>query len=178
MSQSDIKEAFERKVRAMTARPFIAQGTATTRVTLDKNLRCNVQDGDWHLVVDMHSNYAGDNAGPNPGVLARGALGSCLTIGYAMWAARLGVVFDQLEVIVEADYDARGEFAVADDVDPGYLALRYTVRVASDAPDEEVIRVLNTADRYSSIRDVFARAIPIERTVDFVDATTPKPIAS
>ena len=168
MSQTRIREAFERKVRAITARRSIARGTATTRVRLDRNLRCTLQDGDWSLVVDMHRNYAGEETGPNPGVLARGAFGSCLTIGYAMWAARLGVTFDQLEVTVEADYDASGEFAVDDEVDPGYAMLRYSVSVDTRASEDEVMRVLNTADRYSSIRDAFARAIPIERTVHFL----------
>ncbi len=164
-----IKRAFERKVRALTARPFIATGTAKTCVTLDRNLRCLVSDGDWDMVVDMHTNYAGDNTGPNPGVLVRGAFASCLAVGYAMWAARLGVVLDSLEVTVEADYDARGEFAVDESVDPGYQAVRYTVRVESESTDTEVMQVLDTADRYSSIRDLYARSIPIERSVEFLN---------
>jgi uncharacterized OsmC-like protein len=55
-------------------------------------------------------------------VLGRGALGSCLALGYAMWAIRLDVPIESLEVDVEADYDTRGELGVADDIPPGYTA--------------------------------------------------------
>ena len=50
-------------------------------------------------------------------------------MGYAMWAARLGVEMESLEVVVEADYDTRGELGVWDDVPPGYLQVRYIVTV-------------------------------------------------
>jgi uncharacterized OsmC-like protein len=95
--------------------------------------------------------------------LGRAALGSCLAFGYAMWAARLGVPIDALEVVVEADYDSRGELGVADDVPPGYLQVRYRVNVTSPAPEEDVRRLVETADRYSPYRDVFARAHDMRR---------------
>jgi hypothetical protein len=80
-----------------------------------------------------------------------------------MWAARLGVRIDALEVEVEADYDSRGELGVADDVPPGYTQVRYLVTVASPASEEDVRRVIDTADRYSPYRDVFARAHDVRR---------------
>jgi uncharacterized OsmC-like protein len=95
-------------------------------------------------------------------VLGRAALGSCLALGYAMWAARLGVPIDSLEIDVHADYDVRGELGVADDVAPGYSRIRYVVTVSSPAREEDVHRWLDTADRYSSWRDNLARAVPLE----------------
>jgi uncharacterized OsmC-like protein len=110
----------------------------------------------------------GAGAGPSPGVLGRGALGSCLALGYAMWAARLGVVLDSVEVEVQADYDSRGELGVADDVAPGYSQVRYHVTIASRAPEEDVRRVVETADKYSPYRDVFARANDVRRELTIV----------
>ena len=117
------------------------------------------------LTIAMGEKSGGSGAGPNPGVLGRGALGSCLALGYAMWAYRLEVPLDSLEVDVEADYDARGELGVADDVPPGYTQVRYIVTVASSAPEENVRRVIDTADKYSPYRDVFARAHDVRREV-------------
>jgi uncharacterized OsmC-like protein len=101
-------------------------------------------------------------------MLGRGALGSCLALGYAMWAARLGVRLDSLSVEVEADYDSRGELGISDEVPPGYTQVRYTVSVTSDAPEADVRRVLDTADRYSPYRDVFMRANDVRREVTIV----------
>jgi uncharacterized OsmC-like protein len=107
--------------------------------------------------------WGGNNAGPNPGVLGRGAFGTCLAIGYAIWAARLGVPIDGLEVLVQGDYDARGELGIADDVPPGYLQVRYHVTVTSPAPEADVLRVLDTADKYSPYLDVHVRAHDVRR---------------
>lgn len=158
-----IRTALERNARAVSLRPSVGQGTAVTRVRLVEGLRCEVEEGPWRLTVDMSEKSGGTNAAPNPGTYGRASLGSCLAVGYAMWAARLGVPLGRLEVEVQADYDVRGELGVSDDVHPGYAEVRYVVTVESPAPPEEVERVLDTADRYSSYRDVWGRAVPLVR---------------
>lgn len=162
-----IRTALERNVKAVTLRPSVGQGTAKTVARLEPGLTCEVTDGPYAFTVGMTEKYGGANAGPNPGVFGRGALASCLAIGYAMWAARLGVPLDALEVEVQADYDVRGELGVDDEVPPGYLEVRYLVTVESPAPEAEVLNVLDTCDRYSSYRDIFARELPLKRQVQF-----------
>jgi uncharacterized OsmC-like protein len=161
MSDNPIASALERNVRAVTLRPSVGQGTAVTKVRLREGLACDIQDGPWTLAAGMTEKYGGTNEAPNPGVLGRAALGSCLVIGYAMWAARLGVPIDSLEIEVQADYDVRGELGANDDVRPGYTAMRYIVTVSSPASAEEIDRWLDTADRYSSWRDNIANAVPL-----------------
>jgi uncharacterized OsmC-like protein len=163
MDNEEIRTILERKVKAVTLRPAVGQNTARTTVRLKPGLECEVTEGPWSLTVAMSEKSGGTGAGPNPGVIGRGALGSCLALGYAMWAARLGVRIDALEVEVEADYDSRGELGVADDVPPGYTQVRYLVTVSSPASEEDVRRVIDTADRYSPYRDVFARAHDVRR---------------
>ena len=168
MRDEGIKEAVERAAKLVAARPAAGQKTARTAVRLKPGLECEIEDGPWKITVGMSPAYGGTNAGPTPGVLGRGALGSCLAIGYAMWAARLGVPIDALDVLVEADLDARGELGVADDVTPGYLQVRYVVTVATSAPESDVRRVIDTAEKYSSYHDVFSRANPLHRELRIV----------
>ena len=68
------------------------------------------------------------------------ALGSCLAMGYVRWAAQLGVPLASVDVEVQADYDARGEYGVSDEP-PGYSEVRYCVRVESEAPEADVLRL-------------------------------------
>lgn len=171
MQDDTIREALERNARAVELRPSIGKRTGRTTVRLKPGLECEVQDGQWTLTVGMGPNSAGSNAGPGPGTLGRGALGSCLALGYAMWAARLGVPLDAVEVEVQADYDSRGELGVSDDVPPGYTQVRYIVSIASRAPEEDVRRVVETADKYSPYRDVFARANDVRRELRIIAAT-------
>lgn len=159
----DIKTAIERNVKAVSLRPSVGQGTAVTRVRLRDGLTCDISEGPWSLVAGMTEKYGGTNAGPNPGVLGRAALGSCLALGYGMWAARLGVPITSLDVEIQADYDVRGELGVDEAVRPGYTAMRYIVTVSSPAAEADVRRVIDTADRYSSWRDDIANPVPLAR---------------
>jgi uncharacterized OsmC-like protein len=163
IDRDQMRARLERNAQAVSLRPALGQGTARTRVRLKPGLECEIEEGVWKLTAGMGEKSGGTNAGPNPGILGRGALGSCLAIGYAMWAARLGVPIDSLEVEVEADYDSRGELGVDDTVPPGYIQVRYRVIVTSPAPEEDVRRMIDVADRYSSYRDVYARAHDVRR---------------
>jgi uncharacterized OsmC-like protein len=160
-----IRDALERNVRAVSTRPDVGRGTNTARAVLEPGLQCTVVEGAHSMRLAMTHKYGGTGEGPNPGVIGRAALASCLALGYGMWASRLGVAFDTLEVEVQADYDVRGELGADDNVRPGYGAIRYIVTVTSNSPDADVLRVLDTADRYSPYRDVFANPIPLTREV-------------
>jgi uncharacterized OsmC-like protein len=160
-----IRTAFERQSKAVTLRPGMGKGTAITRVRVSDGTTCAIEEGEWKMTADMNMKWGGSNAGPNPGVLGRGALGSCLAMAYMMWAARLDVPVTSLEVEIHADYDTRGMCGVDDDVPPGYPAIRYVVNVESPASETDVIRLLDTADSRCAYLDNFARAVPMEREV-------------
>jgi uncharacterized OsmC-like protein len=164
-TSTTVATALERNVRAVTLRPAVGQGTATTRVRLRDGLACDITDGTWSLTAGMAEKYGGINAGPNPGVLGRAAFGACLALSYAMWAARLGVAIDALDIEVQADYDVRGELGVSDDTRPGYSQVRYVVSIESAAPAEDVMRVLDTADRYGSWLDNLRNPVDVRREV-------------
>lgn len=166
MHHADATRAtLERVIKAISLRPSVGQGTAVTKVHLRPNLCAEVEDGPWHFSVGMSEKYGGDNSAPNPGVYGRAAFGSCLAIGYSMWAARLGIPIDAISIEVQADYDVRGELGVEDRVPPGYSEIRYIVSVESPASESDIMRLLDTADRYSSWRDDITRAVPVRREV-------------
>ncbi len=161
--QEPIRIALERNVKVISARPSVGQGTAVTRVTLRPGLACEVEDGPWKFAVGMTEKYGGVNNGPNPGVYGRAALGSCLAIGYSMWAARMGVPIRSLSIEVQAVYDVRGELGVSDDIRPGYERMHYIVSVETEAPDAAVHAWLEKAERHSSWLDDIRNPVPVSR---------------
>lgn len=164
-SAATIKAALERNAKVVEARPSVGQGTAVTRITLNPGLACDVEDGAWRFSVGMTEKYGGLNNGPNPGVYGRAALGSCLAIGYGMWAARLEIPIRSLTVEVRARYDVRGELGVDDSVRPGYADIVYVVTVDTDASEADVQRWLDLADRHSSWLDDLRNPVPVSREV-------------
>src|SRR3990170_2525264 len=169
----DLRIIQERNIKALKLRPSIGQGTATTTVRVRSGVTCDIQDGPWKLVADEMPGDGGAGLGPDPGVLGRAALGSCLAIGYVMWSAYLGIPLDSVEVDVEADYDASGMFGVDDSVPPGWGALRYTARISSPAGEERVRELVEYADRHSSLLDGFRRAVPVSGRLEFAPARQP-----
>lgn len=166
-----IRTAFERNKKALELRPSKGQSTAVTKVRVRDGTTCEIESAHWKFTADVGEAAGGNDAGPGPGILERAALGSCLAIGYVTWGAYLGVPIEHVEIQVEGDLDARGQFGIGDEP-PGFKALRYRVTIESPAPEEDIRRVLDEADAHSPVRDDFARAIPIEREVEIV---APKP---
>ena len=166
-----VRESLERSVKAVAARGNAGGGVAATKAVLRPGLDCTVTEGAHSLKLAMSPKYGGTGDGPNPGVLGRAALASCLAIAYGMWAARLGVPFDSVEVDVEAEYDVRGLLGMDDAVRPGYSAMRYLVTVTTASTEAEVLRVLDAADRYSPYLDIFAHGVPLSRAVRVNGAT-------
>lgn len=160
-----IKEAFERNKKAIELRPSIGKSTATTKIRVRNGTTCEITASGKKLVCDVGTEAGGNDAGPGPGILERGALGSCLAIGYATWAAYLEVPVDNIEVEVESDFDARGQFALSDDP-PGFKELRYRVTIESPAPEESIRELIEKADAHSPVLDDFRRPIPVERKVN------------
>lgn len=159
-----IKAAFERVADAMSRRPSLGRGTGVSRTRVDRGLRCEIEEGPWKLATDMSEQAGGTGSAPTPGVFGRAALGSCLATSYMMYAARLGVPFDALEVEVQTDYDNGALFGVTDGP-AGYSEVRYVVTVESAAPEADILRVLDEADAHGPYLDVFGRAQVCRREV-------------
>lgn len=149
MKLAELKALFERKARVMARRPAFGRGSAQARISLGDGLACDVEHSDRTLLVDQPASEGGGGAGPPPDQLMRAAIGASLAMGYRLWGAHLGVAIDAVELEMTCEYDLRGQLGVADDVAAGWQSVRFDVTIASDAPEEAVRRVVETADRLS-----------------------------
>ena len=162
-----IATAFQRTAKALTLRPSLGHGTGTSISRIRNGLTCEIEEGPWKLVSDMPTQVGGNAAGPTPGVYGRAALGSCLAIGYMMYAAKLGVPISSMQVEVQADYDDGPLFGVGD-MPPGYLEVRYTVTIESSAPEADIVRVVDEGDLHSPYLDIFKRSQKCVRDVKII----------
>jgi uncharacterized OsmC-like protein len=149
VNDAEIKELYTRKASAMTRRPAFARGSGQARVRLEQGFACDVDLGDRVARVDQPQSEGGLGTGPHPGQLMRASLGACLAMGYRIWGARLDVAIDAVDVELTCAYDARGQMGVASDVAIGWQQVDFDVTIVSAAPDADVRRVVETADRLS-----------------------------
>lgn len=168
MSETEkIKLAIERGVKALTLKPSLGLGTGTSKTRIKNGLTCEIQEGDWKFFADMPESIGGNAQGPTPGVYGRAALGSCLAIGYMMKAATMSLPITVLEVEVQADYDD-GALLGTSSVAPGYLEVRYTITIESDAPEEDILKMIDDADKHSPYLDVFSNRQNCKREVHII----------
>ena len=162
-----ISLAFGRTTKALELKPSLGAGTGISKARITDGLTCEVTEGNYILIADMPASVGGNMNGPTPGVYGRAALGSCLAIGYMMRAAKMNIPISSLEVEIQADYDDGALFGTSNAF-PGYLDVRYTVTVESDAKEGAILRLLDEADKHSPYLDVFSREQKCVRQVNII----------
>jgi uncharacterized OsmC-like protein len=171
MDQENLRAALTRAEYAFAKRPSLAKQDTVTAATVREGTLCEVAEDGWKFVVDMPQTLGGTAKGPTPGTYVRSGLAACLAIGYSMRAALLGVPIRRVQVEVQADIDLRGIFCGIATV-PAYNGIAYVVTVESDAPEADILRVLDESDARSPYVDVFRRPQSLRRESKIVRSET------
>ncbi|HUJ85679.1 MAG TPA: OsmC family protein [Burkholderiales bacterium] len=171
MDQEKLQAALARAENAFAKRPSVAKLDKITTATVSDGTLCEVVENDWKFVVDMPETLGGGAKGPTPGTYVRSGLAACLAIGYSHRAAFLGVPIRRVRVELHADVDLRGIFCGMATV-PAYNGIIYVVTVESDAPEADIMRVLDEADARSPYVDVFRRPQSLRRETKILRSET------
>jgi uncharacterized OsmC-like protein len=123
--------------------------------------------------VDEPTSLGGTDSGPNPAEVLLGALGTCLSIGYALNAAARGIELQHLAVDLEGDINLAVFGGLVEDGNPGYSDIRVRVEVDSDAPAEALQALHEHVVRTSPILSSVAR--PVHLTSEVVISSSPRP---
>lgn len=107
----------------------------------------------------------GENRGANPVEYVLHGLAGCITTTFVYYAAAQGVEVAEIESTLEGDIDLRGLLGIAP-VKPGYQAIRVTVRVKSDAPEEKLRELIELAQRRSPVFSTVSSPVPIAVTLE------------
>jgi uncharacterized OsmC-like protein len=164
-NDASLATAVERTVSGLTRAPERARLLRTVTARLRDGVTCDIATSSHALVADFPEGAGGRNLGPTPSELLGGAIASCLVIGWALWAARLGVTLEALEITVETELDMRGLYGLGDSVLPGHSAVRCIANVRSPAPPERLRELAATVERMSPLLDDLRRSVPFTTDV-------------
>ena len=164
--QVDIKNKFIRTQKALTLKPSLGLSTGISKTRIINGLTCETREGEWVFKTDMPKQVGGNATASSPGALGRAALGSCLAIGFMLWASKLDVPIESLEVEIQADYDDGALFDTSDNY-PGYLEIRYIIKVKSPSSLEDIEHLINVGEKHSPYLDVFSRAQSCVRQLEY-----------
>ena len=121
-----------------------------------------VHTREFTLEGDEPEQILGERSAPNAVELLLGALGSCLSVGYAANAAAMGIELDELRFEMEGDVDLRGFLGISEDVRPGYETMTCTVYVDADAPEEQLQELRERVESTSPLVDAITNEVPLE----------------
>jgi uncharacterized OsmC-like protein len=159
VTSDDLRALYEQQTRSLKRRPSLGRASARARVLVVADTRCEARHGARVTHVELPVDAGGMDTAAHPGELMRACLGSCLALGYRVWAARLGVTMTSVEVDVICEFDTRGQLGLDDDVAVGWDRVVFDVRIASDAPRTAIEELVAHANRLSPMLANLASSI-------------------
>lgn len=114
------------------------------------------------LEGDEPEQILGDRTAPNAVELLLGALGSCLSVGYAANAAAMGIELDSLRFEMAGTLDLRGFLGISDAVRPGYESVTCTAYVKAAASEDDLAELRERVEATSPIVDVLTNGTALE----------------
>jgi uncharacterized OsmC-like protein len=102
-----------------------------------------------------HAAVGGEGDVPCSADLLLASLAACQEVTLRMVAANQGIELEDVEVVVEGDWDPRGTLAMGREFPVGLSAIRCrtSVRLADDVDEERATRFLRNAERYCVVLD-------------------------
>lgn len=113
------------------------------------------------LEADEPDVLLGKDHGPNATEAALHALASCLNATFIFQAAQDGIHVDQLELELEGDLDLNGFLGISDQIRNGFQQVRVTFKVKADASQEQITDLVQAAQNYSPVFDIFTNPVPV-----------------
>lgn len=103
----------------------------------------------------------GENLGANPVEYVLVGLSGCLTSALVAQAAARGIPLRSVESRLEGDLDIRGFLGISDQVRNGYQNIRVNFKIDSDAPREQLEKLVEAAQQRSPVFDVVTNRVPV-----------------
>src|SRR5687768_2700871 len=113
-----------------------------------ETLTCRVETGRALVEAGLHPATGGTGVAACSGDMLLEALAACAGVTLGAVATALGVPIIGGTVHVEGDLDFRGTLGVAKDAPVGFRDLRLHFELQTDAPPEQVAKLLDLTERY------------------------------
>jgi uncharacterized OsmC-like protein len=121
--------------------------TARSRLSGD-GISCKVETGKAMLAAGLHPVTGGDGSFVCSGDMLLEALAACAGVTMKAVSTALEIPLRDATVVAEGDWDARGTLGVAKDVPVGLANIRLRFELESDAPEEQLAKMVELTERY------------------------------
>lgn len=156
-------------VEALAANPTagVIRPTAQTALIPGSATEVTVRAGEHGFTIDEPAALGGTDLGANPVEHLLASLGACQVITYQVWAAKLGIEIDEVEVDVTGDLDVRGFFGVDEAVRPGFQSIQAKVRISGPETEERYAELTAIVEEHCPVLDVLTNSVPVSSNFQY-----------
>ena len=145
----------------------IVRPETSTTLVVGTATQVIVRSGTHEFTIDEPPTLAGTNLGASPVEHLLASLGSCQVITYQLWAAKLGITVDTIEVTLAGDIDVQGFFGLNPDIRPGFQSIDLAVKLTGPETDERYSQLTKLVDEHCPVLDVLTVGVPVRSTFSY-----------
>ncbi len=140
---------------------------AITTLVKGTTTEVSIRTGGHEFTIDEPPVLAGTNVGASPVEHLLASLGSCQVITYQVWAAKLGIALDSVEVAVTGQLDVHGFFGFDPNVRPGFQSIGVKVQLNGPETSERYAELTKVVDEHCPVLDVLTVGVPVKSTFSY-----------
>ena len=134
----------------------LVRGTAT---------EVEITAGAHEFTIDEPASLGGTDKGANPIEHLLAALASCTVISYQVWAGKLGLQLDGVDVELRGDIDLAGFFGTGEGVRPGYEGIELQVNLIGPESEASYRRLEEAVATHCPVADNLTNGVPVSTRV-------------
>jgi uncharacterized OsmC-like protein len=108
----------------------------------------------------------GTDKGPNPVEYLLTGIAACVTTAIVYHGAAKGIEIEELESTVGGNIDLRGFLGLDKNVRAGYESIQMKFRIKTNASDEQLRELMESAPKLSPVFDSVTKGVPITVTAE------------
>jgi uncharacterized OsmC-like protein len=153
--QAPLKERYKQD-------PASAVITLRAQGRIGEGIACRVDTGKALLEAGLHPATGGSGLQACSGDMLLEALVACAGVTLKAVATAMGIELKDAKLTAEGDLDFRGTLGVAKDAPVGFREIRLKLDLDSDAPAEQLKKLIELTERYCVVMQSIRNAPPVK----------------
>jgi uncharacterized OsmC-like protein len=147
-----------------TAQPQLIRPEVRTTLVVGTATEVRVQASSHAFTIDEPAGLGGTDKGANPVEHLLAALGSCQVITFQVWAQKLGIQLDEVDIALTGEIDLRGFFGEAEGVRPGFQSIDVSVQLSGPETAERYEELTQAVEEHCPVLDGLGNTVPVRTT--------------
>ena len=142
----------------------------TTQGSLVTGTEVAITSRQFSYTIDEPPALGGTDKGANPVEHLLAALASCTVISYQVWADKLGLKVDTIDVDLRGDLDLAGFLGTDESVRPGFQGIELGITVSGPESEAQYRRLEQAVAAHCPVLDNLTNGVPVTTTLEVAAA--------